>query len=272
MHEHGGGGLSHELVLPFALALVLYVAAVVSNRKHRRRPWPAHRTVAWVGGVVAAAAAFLGPLAGAARHELPAHMTAHLLVGIVAPLLLVLAAPVTLALRTLPVVPARRLARLLRSAPVAIVAHPVTTAVASVGSLWLVYGTPAFGELLHAPLIHELVLVHFLIVGYLFTAAIVGIDPSHRRTSFRLRAIVLAAVLAAHAILAKLVYSVPHPGVPVAEAEAAGLIMYYGGDLVALAIIAILCAQWFRATRSLGWTGGGAKQMPPSPVPPRPLS
>ena len=241
--------MSHVFVLPFALAVVLYLGAVLSNRKHGRRRWPSLRTVSWVSGVGVAAAAFLGPLADAARRELPTHMMAHLLIGMVAPLLLVLAAPVTLALRTLPVVPARRLARLLRSVPVSIMMHPVITAVASGGSLWLVYGTPAFDDLLHLPLIHELVLVHFLFVGYLFTASIVGIDPSPHPTSFRLRAVVLVAVLAAHSILAKVVFATPRPGVPGAEVETAGLLMYYGGDLVSLAFIVVFCAQWSRASR-----------------------
>lgn len=66
-------------------------------------------------GVVIAASAVTGPLASAAHHSFPAHMVAHLLIGMLAPLLLVLAAPMTVVLRVVTARTGQAMTRMLRS-------------------------------------------------------------------------------------------------------------------------------------------------------------
>src|SRR5690606_4251607 len=107
-------------------------------------------------------------------------------VGMVAPLLLVLAAPVTLALRTMTLLPARRLSRILRSRPARVISHPLSAAVLNVGWMWALYLT-GLRALTDVPLIHLAVMVHFLFAGCLFTAAILCVDPSPHRASLPLR-------------------------------------------------------------------------------------
>ena len=58
------------------------------------------------------------------------------------------------------------------------------------------------------------------------------------------RAVVLIVFLASHAILAKFLYA--HP--PVIGAETGAQLMYYGGDLIDLVVIAVFCQQWYVAT------------------------
>jgi putative membrane protein len=62
------------------------------------------------------------------------------------------------------------------------------------------------------------------------------------------RAVVLVVFLAAHGILAKYLYAHPPPGVPETQAQAGGQLMYYGGDVLDLVLIAIFCWQWYTAT------------------------
>jgi putative membrane protein len=247
-HAHGGG-LSLEIVLVFfmALAVVLYVVGAVASQR-RGRPWPAYRVVFWTCGIGAAGASVVGPLAAASHGSFVAHMWAHLLVGMLAPVLLALAAPVTLALRTLDAVPARRLSRLLRSRPARFAAHPVTAAVLSAGGLWLVYVTPLFEWMQDDPLLHLVVHAHFLLAGYLFTAAIVGLDPRPHPTARQLMAVVLVLAIASHSILAKYLYAHPPAGVAAIDAQEGAQLMYYGGAWVEAAIIVIFCAQWYRAS------------------------
>jgi putative membrane protein len=230
------------------LAVVIYVAAAAAENRRGKRHWPAHRTALWLAGLASVAVTLVGPLAERSHDEFPAHMLAHLLVGMLAPILLVLAAPVTLALRTLDVVPARRLSRMLASGPVRLLTHPIPAATINVGSLWLLYTTPLSGAMQENLLLHYILLAHFLVAGYLFTASIIGVDPSPHRAGFRVRLVVLLLMIAGHSILAKYVYANPPEGASVPAAEAGGVLMYYGGDLVELMLITVFFAQWYQRT------------------------
>lgn len=251
-HLHGGGDtsgvvLDGVLAAPFLLAALVYVVAAIAGGR-RGRPWPRHRSVLWIVGVAAAAAGFVGPLATAAHESFTAHMGAHLLVGMVAPLLLVLAAPMTLTLRTMSVVPARRLSRMLRSPLGRGLTHPVVAALLNVGGMWFVYLTPLYPLMQQVMLVHLLVMLHFLVAGCLYTVSLVAIDPSPHRAGFVLRGGVLVGSLAAHGVLAKLLYAYPPAGVAPADAHAGAQLMFYGGDAVDFALIVLLCAEWYRVT------------------------
>jgi putative membrane protein len=236
-------------VVLLVVAAVAYVAAAVAENRRGVRHWPPHRSVLWVAGLGTLATTVVGPLAELAHTSLTAHMVSHLVAGMLAPVLMVLAAPVTLALRTLDPVPARRISRLLRSAPARFFLYPVPAGVINVGSLWLLYGTAAGGVLLDNPTLHYLLLGHFFLAGYLFVVSIVGVDPAPHRARFSLRVAVVLVSIAAHSILAKNVYAFPPAGASGAEAERAGVVMYYGGDLLELALLVVLFSQWYRAGR-----------------------
>ncbi len=240
-HAHAAASLLPVLALPVLAALAGYAGAAAGERGRGRR-WPWARTLSWTAGVLLVAAAVVLVPDGFAGH-----MAAHLLVGMVAPLLLVLAAPVTLALRTLDVVRARQLSRLLRSRPAQVLGHPVTAALLSVGSLVLLYRTPLLGRMLTDPAVHALVLVHVLASGCLLTAALVGPDPAPHRPGPRVRLLVLLLATGVHGALATDLYAVPPAGVPAAEAREAALLMAYGGDVVHVALAVVLCGQWYRA-------------------------
>jgi putative membrane protein len=259
VHEHGAGSAGLLALAPAALALLLAVSyASAAWRDRRRRAWPAHRTALWILGLGAAVAAVSGPLADAGHDDLVAHMVGHLLLGMLAPLLLVRAAPVTLALRSLDVVPARRLTALLRARTVRVLSQPIPAAVLNVGGMWAVYGTPVLTRMHEDPLLAAAVQVHVLAAGCLFTHAIVGVDPSPHRASPAHRALVLVGAMAAHGILAKSLYAVPPAGVPRAEAELAAQVMYRGGDAVDAVLVLLLCAGWYRATRPRPARGAAA--------------
>jgi putative membrane protein len=233
------------LVGPALLAVALgYAAAWVASR-HRGR-WPVHRGVLWFGGLGSVAAGLLGPPAVAADHDFTAHAAVHLLLGMLAPLALVLAAPVTLLLRALPVAAARRVSRLAASRPVRFLTHPVPAAVLNAGGLWLLYPTALYPATHHQPALHLAVHAHLLLAGYLWTNAIVGVDPAPHRPGHLTRAVVLVLFLAAHAILAKYLYAHPPAGVPIDQGRRGAVLMYYGGDAVDLGLIVVFCRQWFQ--------------------------
>lgn len=249
MPDHASSSVGIFDVTVVLLAVMVLAGYVWAAKTGRGIPWPRHRMLLWAVGVVVAATAFTGPLASAAHHSFPAHMVAHLLIGMLAPLLLVVAAPVTVLLRRLPVRAARLVTRALRSRPVRVLTDPVVAAVLNVGSLWVLYTTDVYALMLTSPALHVIVGLHMMVVGYLFTVAFVGIDPMPHRRSFRYRALVLVLALAAHDILAKYVYAHPPVGTEPEAAQSAAMIMYYGGDAIDVGLIALLGASWYRAVR-----------------------
>lgn len=249
-HEHAAAGpplLAVVAVLALAAGAVAYAAALRASRA--RSPWPVGRTLCWYAGLACAGAATAGPLADAARTGFTAHMAGHVLLGMLAPLLLVLAAPVTLLLRALPPARARRVVAVLRSPVARWAGHPAVAAALDVGGLWVLYTTGLF-HLVHASAPVALVVhAHVLLAGWLLTASLVGPDPHPHRASIRVRAAVLVVFVAAHSVLAKWLYAHPPAGVAAADARAGAQLMYYAGDAVDVALMVLVAAGWYAASR-----------------------
>lgn len=222
----------------------------------RRRPvglpaWPVWRTVAWVVGAVMVAAALAPQLSAAATTDHRAHMVQHLLLGMYAPIGLVAAAPVSLLLGSLPTAAARRVTRLLRASAVRVVTHPVAAAVLNVGALFALYLTPLHHRAAGSGALSALVLLHFLLAGWLYTWAIAGPDPVPHRPRLATHVAVLVVAAGAHAYLAKTLYARAaeghHHGM--SHAEAAAQLMYYGGDGAEILLAVLLFAGWYHRVR-----------------------
>ncbi len=255
MHEHGTSGAAGPdpaqflPLLVVAGAVLAYLAGVL-RLWSRGTAWPLPRLLWWLAGWTVLGVALVGPLAERAHQDLTVHMATHVMTGMAAPLLLVFAAPVTLLLRVLPAARARPVARVLASPPAAVVTHPVTAAVLNVGGLWLLYRTDLYAAMLADPWTHLAVSAHVVAAGYLFTFAILGgPDPAPHRAPVAWRAGTLVAAIAAHNILAKLLYADPPPDVPAGQAEQAAQLMYYVGAPIEIVLIALLCRTWVAGTR-----------------------
>ncbi|WP_449341040.1 cytochrome c oxidase assembly protein [Streptomyces canarius] len=86
----------------------------------------------------------------------------------------------------------------------------------------------------------------YFYAGFLFTIAIIYIDPTPYRRSFLLRSVVLVLYMAGHSILSN-GFANPPVGVKQHEAEIGGMTMYYGGDLIDVMIAIILCYQIYKS-------------------------
>jgi putative membrane protein len=60
------------------------------------------------------------------------------------------------------------------------------------------------------------------------------------------------AAVVAHSILARFLYAHPPDGVPLDEARVGARLMYYGGDAVDLALVVLLCREWYARAASAG--------------------
>lgn len=239
--------LQFVLAMPFLVAMVLYGMAVAfSNRSYR--PWPIYRSVCFYSGGLFAVITVLGPLAEKAHTHFTIHMIGHLFLGMLSPLLIAMAAPITLLLRTIHVSAARKMTRFLRSRPIKIYSNPLIASLLNIGSLWILYTTELFSFMHENLFLHALIHFHVFATGYLFTVSMIYIDPVFHRHSFLYRAVIFVLALAAHQTLSKYIYAYPPIGITDREAELGGMIMYYGGDVVDIVLIGILCWQWYKAT------------------------
>ncbi|QJD60857.1 cytochrome c oxidase assembly protein [Pseudomonas sp. gcc21] len=211
--------------------------------------WSLWRVAAWLAGCMLLVQALTPGAMLLAHHDFRWHMAQHLVIGMLAPLALVLAAPVTLLLRSLPVKAARMLTALMRSGYVRFVSHPLIALLLNVGAMWLLYLTPLYLASLESAWLHALVHVHFLLAGYLFCwSVLAGPDQAAHSASFRCRIAALFLSIAAHSVLAKLMYgylwprNVPHDP---DQIRAAAQLMYYGGDFAEVLLLVALFTMTF---------------------------
>nr|WP_232337069.1 cytochrome c oxidase assembly protein [Lysinibacillus timonensis] len=233
--------------IPFLLIIVMYLIAVFSTNK-KFRHWPIYRIVCFVLGIICIGSTVVGPIAEYAHTNLTAHMVGHLLLGMLGPLLLVISRPVTLLLRSLNVQHARKVTAFLKSKYIKCASYPVVAALLNIGGLWLLYTTELY-DMMHDSVILSVVIhVHVFLAGYVFTTSIIYLEPMPHRTSFYLRAAVLILSMAGHSILSKWIYANPPSGVARSDAELGGMTMYYGGDMIDLIIVVILCYEAYRSS------------------------
>ena len=189
-------------------AVALYIRGVIILTR-RGDKWPVGRTVAFALGISAIDYATSGGLGVYAKFSFEYHMIAHMLLGMVAPIGIVLGAPITLALRTLPQGRTSEergvrgtLIALLHSKPAAVFTNPVSALAFFDGSLFVLYMTPLFGNLMQSHLGHLVMSVHFLLAGILFFHVIIGIDPNPRKVPHIVRIVILFAAMSIHAFFA----------------------------------------------------------------------
>lgn len=191
--------------LALSIAMVLAYVAGVRALRRRGDSWPVVRVINFMLGVAAFLYASNGGLAAYAKVAFSFHMIAHMVIVTLAPIGIVLGAPITLALRTLPQGQGDEeglrghLQRALNSKPVKLVSHPLWALLVFDASLFGLYFTGIFADLMRWHVGHALMDIHFLAVGLLFFYVIVGIDPNPHRTPYIVRIVLLLAAMSLHA-------------------------------------------------------------------------
>lgn len=191
-------------ILVCAFGIFFYLAGVWRLRQ-RGDAWPVHRTVFWIAGMLLLFYITNGGVNVYERYLFSQHMLAHMVLGMAVPVLLVPGAPITLALRAIAKRtdgsrgPREWIMLAVHSRPFTILANPLVAAVIFAGSLWVFYYTPVFSWATTNHLGHEWMIVHFLLSGYLFVQALIGIDPSPQRPPYPVRLLILLGTMAFHA-------------------------------------------------------------------------
>lgn len=248
------------------LALGLYLAAVLRLRR-RGDPWPWLRTGMWVIGWLA----FLWTTNGApgvyGRLMFSAHMLMHMMLAMTVPVLLCLAAPLTLAARALParrdktLGPRELMLTTAHSRWMNFWANPVIAGINFAGSLYVFYFTPLFELALATHTGMVLMVVHFMLAGYVFGWSLVGADPGPRRWPPSLRLLLLFVTMSFHAFFGVALLStrtllagdyftalqLPWPVDLYADQVAGGALTWGFGEGPMLLLAIAVAAVWMRS-------------------------
>ena len=252
----------------FSIALIVATGACyligVRRLTGRGDHWPVMRTISFIGGGLGALViATCSSLATYDTTLLSMHMAQHMVLSMIAPVFLAHGAPVTLALRTLPRGGRRTLIAVLHSRFAKVVTFPPLVFTLFVASPWVLYYSGLYEATLRSPALHDLLHLHFLVVGCLFFWPLLGIDPVPGRVAYPLRLLMVFATLPFHAFLGVTIMSTESliaadwynslhrtwPPTPMDDQHLAGSILWGSGDIVGLVFFAVLFVQWVRASQ-----------------------
>ncbi|MCI9889169.1 bifunctional copper resistance protein CopD/cytochrome c oxidase assembly protein [Micrococcales bacterium 31B] len=253
-----------------AVLSVTYAASLVKLAR-RGDAWPVVRSVSWFAGIAVLAFAINGSPGVYGRILFSSHMVEHMLLSMLIPLLLTGGAPVSLFLRALaPRKDGSRGARewllwLLDSRYGRFMTHPIVAAVNFAGGLIVFYYSDIFRWVMVNHVGHVLMIVHFLLVGYVFCNSLVGIDPTHTRFGYPIRLVMLLATMGFHAffgvtlmssqalLLADWFGATGRPWGPsaLADQQQGGEIAWGIGEVPTVALALLVARQWFASEQRL---------------------
>jgi putative copper resistance protein D len=248
-------------------ALALFYLVGVWRLRQRGDSWSWSRAASWLAGVALLAYITNGYFSAYEQYLFSAHMLAHMLLTMGVPVLLVPGAPVTLLARAV----AKRQddSRGIRewvlwgvqTKYAQFIAHPIVAAILFASSLVVFYFTPIFGWATREHIGHQWMIVHFVITGYLFVQALMGIDPGPARFGYPQRLMLLIGTLAFHAFFGLAIMSsntlllADWFGAmgrmwgqdPLSDQQTGGAIAWGIGELPTAAITIIVAMQWARS-------------------------
>lgn len=243
--------------LGIAAATALYVLGIrrLAARDRRWSPW---RTTSFMTGIGALVVATQSGLAAYDTTLFSAHVGQHVLIGVVAPFLMALGAPITLALQASRRSTQVHLLRLLHTSPVRALTNPIVAWALFGLTLFALYFSPLYELSLRNVVVHELVHLHFFVVGSLFFWCVIGLDPIGWRIPYGFRLLLVLLTVPFHAFLGLALYIGETPiaadyyaenllpgGVSALTDQHTGAgVMWVVGDAIGLIASAVVLAQW----------------------------
>ena len=243
-----------------ACALAAGVYAIGIGR--RGRPWPLRRTLAFASGLAVLVVSLDSGLDVYSERLASVHMVQHLALTVVAAPLLALGAPLTLALGATHGRTRARLAKIVRSAPLAALSRPAVSWLLFVGVIVGWHVSPLYDLSLRHPLLHELEHLVLLATAVLFWTQVVQVDPlPHRlgpigRLLYLLTAMPAMSVIGVWLVVSQTVrypaYLTPARALGLSalhDQHIAGVIMWGGDGLLGVITLGIACVALLQEER-----------------------
>ena len=260
-----GPGRPNWLWIGLSVACLAAYAAGVLRVRRRGGAWPAGRTIAWTAGWLLMAYLATSGFWEYSTAVYSWHMFVHMTVNMLVPVLCVLGGPLTLVReasldRGADLPGARELVQAVASyRPFARVFNPALLWLNYVGSLFLIYYTPLFPWLMRYHWAHQLMLLYFMVTGYLFFNLIVGVDRLFADLPHLVRLAMVISIMPFHALFAVGIMSsqsligadfyrtIAISWVPdlMADQNIAGQITWILGEIPLFIVMIALAAQWF---------------------------
>ena len=243
------------------IAAGAYVWGVVRLRA-RGDAWSPWRTVSFLGpGLGLLAFASMGGPGYYDDTVFSVHMVQHMILMMLVPIFLALGAPITLALRTLPRRPRSVVLEVLHSRVARVLSFPLVGWCLYVASPFALYFTGWYRATLEHPWLHDLMHLHFVLVGCLFFWPMVGIDPIPGRVAHPFRFLIVLSTLPFHAVLGLSIYTTNvliagnyYPSLhqswldPLNDQKVAGGLLWSSGEAVGLIMLLVIGIQWMHAS------------------------
>ena len=291
-----GLGRPNLLWVVLCLAAIGFYAWGMVRVRRRGGRWPVNRLIAWVAGWVLTLYLAVSGLWMYSTAVFSWHMLVHMTVNMMVPLLVVLGGPIGLLtaatsgteprtaatdpalddgfgsevpLKAQPGAgfvsqlpgPADLLDGLGANRFVRFVLSPPVLWINYIASLFVVYFTPLFAWLMKYHWAHQLMLLHFMLAGFLFFHLLVSPDRTTRTLPPIVRFAMLISVMPFHAIFAVGIMmarsiigeqfyatlAVEWVGDLLADQQIAGQITWFTGEIPAFIAVAVLAFQWFRS-------------------------
>lgn len=255
-------------LLIFIVALYIKGVVILTRRGDK---WPIGRTIAFALGISAVDFATSGGLGLYSHFAFANHMMAHMVLGMIAPIGIVLGAPITLALRTLPLGRNQQesgirgtFIEMLHSKLSKFYTNPVVALAIFDGSLFALYFTPLFGNIMQGHSGHFFMSLHFLLAGFLFFQVLIGIDPLPRKVPHIAKIVVIFAAMSIHAFFSISVMSAttlldngyfellqrPWATDLLADQKLGGAIGWAMGEVPILLALLATFLQWLKADKN----------------------
>ncbi len=250
------------LLTTIAVAAVVAYLIALARLRRRGDKWPAGRTVAWLLGwsvVVFASSSGFGRYSAA---HFGVHMIVHMSLNMLAPLLLVLGGFLTLMLRASRADSPQHnmhdwIGWLLDWPVLRALYNPILVFVLFIGSYYGLYLTELFSFMVRYHWAHQLMNLHFLLIGYLYYGLVIGVDRTPRSLPHLGRLGLVMAAMPFHAffgviimgsktIIAKDFYTyLDLPWMDLVAAQyMGGGVAWAGGEIPALIVVIALGVQW----------------------------
>ncbi|MEN9910866.1 MAG: hypothetical protein RLZZ441_434 [Actinomycetota bacterium] len=251
----------------FAVFTSIFYLWGVERLRRRGDAWPIHRPIMWCGAMAILVYTTSGGVAVYGEFLFSAHMIEHMLLTMLIPVGIVLAAPVTLVARAIEVRHdgSRGMREwflgIIHSKWIGFVGHPLVSTVVFGLSLMVFYYSPLLSWASTTHLGHEWMILHFLLAGYLFVQALIGVDPSPHRTSYPVRMILLMGTMGFHAFFGLSLMTgtsllLPEwfgamgrtwGDFPLVDQQVGGAIAWGIGELPTLILSAMVVLSWIRS-------------------------
>lgn len=256
-----GWSFDPALLLPLLGVVGVWVALVRRvNAAHPATPVPVRRSAAFLAGLAVVAIALQSGIEQYDTTLFSIHMVQHVLLTLIAAPLIALGAPITLLLRAAsPRVRHRLILPILHSRVVRVLAFPVVAWAVFAGVMWATHFSPLFDLALENRLAHDLEHALYLGSALLFWWPAVGLDPAPWRLPHPVRVLYVFLQMPQNTFLAVVILNAAAPlyphyvtlarswgPTPLADQQAAGGIMWLGGDLLFIAAIAGVIYGWMR--------------------------